>query len=166
MALAAGLLSCEREPEWVRFTSPEGRFAVSMPSKPRPATQIANSPAGRVKVFFFETKVDDGDVVYSVTYTDYPFENVGPQRAEELLKESQGRAVADVSGEVLREKKTSYQGYPARETGIRAATGTEYWMLVVLAGARLYQVFTVSRPGALPVELRTKFFDSFEIAKQ
>jgi hypothetical protein len=162
-ALSGAILGCEDQPQWYPVSPAEGRFSVLMPTKPRLALQTANTEWGPLEVRFFEVETDDGAVVYSVTYTDYPFQDIDAEKADALLLEAQAKTVKELSGKILSESKTAYQTLPARRTSIRAASGVEYAVLVVLAKARLYQVFTASRPGVLPPEIAKKFFDSFQI---
>lgn len=162
-SLCSVLVGCEDQPQWYPVSPAEGRFSVLMPREPRLALQTANTEWGPLQVRFFEVETDDGAVVYSVTYTDYPFQDISEEKAEALLLEAQAKTVKELSGQVLSESKTAYQTLPARRTSIRAASGVHYAVLVVLSKSRLYQVFTASRPGVLPPEIEKKFFDSFRI---
>jgi hypothetical protein len=161
--LAAALPACTHAQPWQNVEPPDGRFSVVMPVRPRGATQKAITAWGPLDVRFYEADTKDGQVVYSVTYTDYPFERIDADKAAALLLDAQSAAVKEVAGVVLGESAVTYQGRPARRTGMRAASGVEYQLLVVLSGGRLYQVSTASRPGQLSNEDREKFFASFVI---
>ncbi len=161
--LSVAVCQCARDEPWRAIDSPEGRFSVSMPVRPRTGDQKANSGWGLLDVRFYEAEVKDGAAVYSVTYTDYPFETVEPEKARALLLDAQRSTLQQVSGQMLSQGATTWQGYPARRTAIRAASGVEYDLLVVLAASRLYQVSTASRPGQLSARDKRAFFDSFRI---
>ncbi|MFW5740501.1 MAG: hypothetical protein ACOC1F_09060 [Myxococcota bacterium] len=166
VCLLLSLGACKDDRRWQTVAPAEAGFAVRMPVEPRMAVQKAHTAWGPVQVRFFEAETDDGAVVYSVTYTDYPFEELEAGQAQTLLREAQQATARDIAGTVSSEEATTHRGHPARRTRLRASSGVEYHVLVVLAGARLYQVFTASRPGKLDASERAKFFDSFELMKK
>lgn len=163
LCVAAGTWSCDRRKPWVDVAPAEGGFSVSMPTEPRHAIQKASTAHGQLEVHFYEADLERGAVVYSVTRTDYPFDTLAPDKARELLLEAQHDMVRELSAEVIDERATTHQGHPARHTSVRASSGVHYDLIVVLAGSRLFQVFTASRPGKLSDEDRKRFFDSFRI---
>lgn len=157
------IAACREQVPWRQVAPEGGRFRVAMPVEPRAASQTSNTAWGPLQARFYEAEVSDGAVVLSVSYTDYPVARFEPDKAAALLREAQSTTVMSVAGVVSAEGSTPFEGWPARQTSLRAASGVEYQLLVVLAGSRLYQVMTASRPGKLSAGARAKFFGSFHL---
>ncbi len=163
LCVLLALFGCEDQREWHDVAPASGRFRVSMPRRPREAVQKTQSAWGPLQVRFFEARIGDGDAVYSVTYTDYPFPEIDPGEARSLLLTAQRRTVEDVDGKLLRDQASTHRGHPSRRATIRSAAGVVYHVWVILAGSRLYQVMTASRPGTIEPADRKRFFGSFAL---
>ena len=123
--------------------SPEGSgFSISLPGTPNFETQTFDTNFGMVvsKVYI----LDKGNMVYQVSYTDYPDEvkNADPQV---VLAGVRDGAVANVHGKLVSETSTTLNGYPGKE--FTTVIGTqEIYTKTYLVNNRLYIVMAAG-PG-------------------
>ena len=162
LAAASFALSVQKPAEWIKYTSPEGRYNVLLPVQPTLSTK-AGSAAG-ANFTQYRVAVIDSAVGYMIGYFDYTNKmNFSMDGARDGMIEA-------VKGTLLAEKPISLGGYPGRELKVLAkdASGTEY-----LTRARLYDInrrvyvvqFIVPKSAeAESADKASKYFDSFEVA--
>lgn len=158
LVLFSVVLVCaaQSEAEWVKFTSPEGKFSLLLPKEPK--REIVSDPTPHSKL----EATGDG-YVFIVEY----FENVTMTDPEKYLDEAQKDIVEALSTPLVRETKISLDSYPGRELEFEmtAQNGTK-----VLASTRIYAVngsfysmsFVRRADLDASAEMKTKYFSSIK----
>jgi len=173
-SLAVGI---QRAGEWIKYSSPEGRYSVSLPAEPKLATQEATTADGQKFAQYLASVVELGDVVFIVGY----FETVpGTIFSADAARDGM---VKQINGTLISETAISLGGYPGRELkvlttpapaqpaeGTKPAEGVEY-----MVRARFYEVekrvyvlqfiLPKSLEGDALNSKATKYFDSFQVVK-
>ena len=151
------------QPYPYRYTSPEGRYTVSLPNQPNLSTQQITAPDGS-PILQYLAMVADGMGMLMIGYFDY-----SPDIVFSLDKGRDGMITA-VKGTLLDEHSMSLGGNPGRQIKVAAKTeeGLEF-----IDRARFYDVkpriyvlqciFPKSMDGAAIAERCDQFFDSFRV---
>lgn len=158
-------LSFQKPGEWIRYTSPEGRYSVLVPSQPTLGTQESATADGE-KFTQYKAVIGEGDVVYMIGY----FEHV-PGTTFSLDKARDGMVDA-LKGSGLSESAISIGGSPGRELKFTASApdGTEFLLRARIydVDKRVYVLQFISPKSVdenATVEKVARFFDSFQITK-
>jgi hypothetical protein len=59
-------LSIQKPDEWIKYTSPEGRYSVSLPAQPNLSTQEATAADGQKFPQYLASVVEPGDVAFMI----------------------------------------------------------------------------------------------------
>lgn len=169
-------LSIQTPQEWIKYTSAEGRYSVSLPAQPTLSTQEATAATGD-KFPQYLAAVEQSDVGYMIGYFDnLPGTVFSPDAARDGM-------VKQVKGTLISETAISLGGYPGRELkvsakpapaqlaeGAKPAEEVEY-----IVRARYYEVdkrvyvlqiiFPKSLDGDAVSAKAAKYFDSFQVVK-
>lgn len=169
----AALVAAQQRDEWIKYSSAEGRYTVSLPAQPRTSTQEAASADNQKLTQYLASVVEPGDIVFLVGYFDsLPGTIFSVDAAREgVLRQSKGTLVSDTT--------ISLAGYPGKEikvlttpaqAGAKAGEAVEY-----LAQVRFYEVdkrvYVVQfiAPKSLQSDglsaKAARFFDSFQVVK-
>jgi len=158
-------MSVQKPGEWIKYTSPEGRYSVMLPAQPTLGTQESATADG-TKVTHYRATVAEVNRLYLIGYfhhapgTTYSFDN------------ARDGMVAVVKGTLISESVISLAGYPGRELKIsgKGREGTE-----LLIRLRLYDVdnrvyilqFIIPEleESSTNAENSVKFFDSFQVTR-
>lgn len=158
-------LSIQKPDEWIKYTSPEGRYSVLLPAQPKVGTQESATADGE-KFTQYKAAVSDGNVVYLIGYFDHI-----PGTTFSLDKARDGM-VGAIKGTLLSESAVSLGGSPGRDLRVSAkgSDGTEF-----LVRARFYDVdkrvyvlqFIIPKveDDSASAEKTARFFDSFQATK-
>ncbi len=159
-------LSIQNTSEWIKYSSAEGRYTVSLPAQPTLSTQEATTADGQKFPQYLAAVTEPGDVAYMTGYFDYvPGTIFSADAARDGM-------VKRVNGILLSEKTISLGGYPGRELRVSAKPdgGTEY-----IIRARFYEtekrvyVLQFIVPKSLESDVTEvkgiKYFDSFQVVK-
>jgi hypothetical protein len=148
----------ERLPEFAHaYRSPDGRFSLHFPSKPREDRQLLETPNGTVELV---TIACDYSVVkaYWASYSEYPSEYMAARPAREVLDEARETVVRNLGDQTIftvladtTRKGRAAQRFRARDGHFHA----EYEL--ILSGNRLYQL-GVLRDGAYPPKVDVEAF--------
>ncbi len=160
---AAPALSVQEPDEWIKYTSPEGRYIVLLPGQPTVSTKAAS--AGGANFTQYKAAVIDSAVGYMIGYFDYT------ETMNFSLDGARDGMIEAVKGTLLAENSISLGGYPGRELRILAKDtgGTEY-----LTHARYYDInrrvyvvqFIIPKSAeAESAAKASKYFDSFQVVK-
>jgi hypothetical protein len=158
--------------EWLSYTSPEGRYSVSLPDKPTLSTQEAASGDGN-KVLQYFASAAEAEIVYQVAYFDL-------MPGQEFSADAFRDGVA--GGErfsLLNEMPVRFAGYDGRQLKVQyvpqSAEAKAAGVNPILLRTRYFSVdrrvyvVQVIYPSTLDGEridtLATKFFDSFQLTK-
>ena len=168
-------LSIQKSDEWIKYSSTEGRYRVSLPAQPTLRTQQATAATGE-KFSQYLASVIEGDVAFMIGYFDSVPGTIfsGDAARDEMVKR--------FNGTLMSENAISLNGYPGRELkvlilapvktgeGAKPAEAVEYILRARLyeADKRVYLVQFIF-PKALESDAlaakATKYFDSFQVVK-
>src|SRR5216683_761344 len=123
-------LSIQNSSEWIKYTSEEGRYTVSLPVQPKITTQEATTAEGQKFPQHLASVIEPGDVAYVTGYFD---EVPGTVFSADAARDGM---MQRVNGTLISEKSISLGAYPGRDLRVlaRAAGGGEY-----IVRARLYE---------------------------
>lgn len=162
--VAMGVVACGEEAGDAQVATLEGEgFRVSIPGKPKRTTETVPTAAGPVIVTAYITEVGGEGFSMSVARL--------PQTVEGDLDGAIQGAATNVEGTAKDTKKTTYQGFPARDTRIvdardeKGNKGTVF-ARVILAEGTLFQLQLVQQgddvktpPSAYPAFLASLKID-------
>lgn len=147
----------------IRYTSPEGRYTMNMPSQPELSSQEISAPDGTPMMQYMAT-AGDGTLVLMIAYFDYP-----PDVVFSLDKARDGM-VRSINGVLVDEHSMSLGGAPGRQIKINARSeqGMEF-----VDRARFYDVrprvyvlqclVQQSLDNAAMADRCEQYFDSFRV---
>lgn len=120
----------QAEAEWVKFTSPEGRFSLLLPHEPK--LEVVSDPTNEKLTHNRFSEFEQG-YAFVIEY----FDNVSITAPEKYLDESRDGIVGAIKGTLIRENKISLDGHPGRELelSLTASSGA-----TVLGRTRIYAV--------------------------
>jgi hypothetical protein len=158
------LAGCQ-QPTWKEFSSAGGAFSVLMPGTPTEQVRTADTASGPINAHMF--LVEQGDVVYTVAYSDYPDTVVQEGTSNLILDGARDGAVAKVQGALLSDTIVSVDGHQGRELIIEAAGGkVTIQTRLVIVRRRFYQVMVITPKEKALSEDVNKFLDSFTFLKK
>ena len=108
-------LSIQKPDEWIAYTSPEGRYSVSLPAKPTLSTQEATSANGEKFPQYLASVVKPDDVAFMIIgyFDTMPGTIFSADAARDGM-------VKGINGTLISETTISLGGYPGRELKISA----------------------------------------------
>jgi hypothetical protein len=148
------------------FSSVPGSFSVRAPARFREEVKALDLGKGaHVNLHSFSGDADD--VVYVVTYVDYPPELVASFDRESMLDRVVKGQVTETHGQLIHSDRIMLGEHHGRTTELEVAVdgialtmrGRDY-----LVGNRLYQMFTMQKRGQPDALLAQSFLDSFEFS--
>ena len=149
---------------WLSYTSPEGRYSVSLPTQPKLESQQASNDEGLKFTQFMATSMSK-KAVHMIGYFDLG-ENV-----DYNLDKGRDGLVSGVKGTLVSESAISLGGYPGRAVRVSAKAGDGEDFVsqarIYLVKNRVYVVqflsLSVNTNEPEVVEAAKKYFDSFSI---
>ena len=163
------LVSCgpalSQEPDWKEFASKEGGFKVLMLGAPRAEEQQVRSPAGPLVNRLFVTQTAKEEVVYLVSYAEYPEDALKQFSPEQILEAARTGTVENLKGKLASDQKiTLAQKHAGREFVVEIPNAAQYKARIYMVDRRLYQVVMVTASKELATSKEAqKFFDSFTL---
>lgn len=179
---AALALSIQKPDEWIKYTSSEGRYSVSLPAQPKLNMQEATTADGQ-KVPIYRASVDEPGVTFMIGY----FDSVsGTTFSADAARDAM---VKRINGTLISESAISLGGYPGRElkvltklVPVQAAEGAKpaeeakpAEAIECIVRARFYEadkrvyvlqfIFPKSLDSDALAAKATKYFDSFQVVK-
>lgn len=162
---ASLVLGVQNPGAWIKYTSTEGRYIVSLPAQPTLSTQEANTATGEKFPQYLAAATEPGDVVFMVGYFDYvPGTIFSADRARDGMVER-------VKGTLISEHAISLGGYAGRELKVAAKPSEGEYIIL----ARFYEtekrvyvlqyIFPKSLENDAIGTKAAKFFDSFQVLK-
>jgi hypothetical protein len=166
--LGSGVVSAQPTPTtqeaatWQKFTSPEGRFGVLMPSKPEYSKQSMPLEAKlNVDMHMFTAMElqSPNPTAYSVAYADFPFVTTTPDASSALLDAAQAGLIE--KNTVLARSSLQLRGNPGREVKLKDPKGMVSRVRLFLVKERIYMVmvFSNSEKGLVGSD---RFLSSFD----
>lgn len=151
----------QEAPEWERFRSEEGGFAVLMagiPDERKIEEEVAGS---RVVSRYFSC--GRGGVLYAVAYVDLPVGQVQQTGVGELLDQARQALAGRVQGKALEEEEVALEGHPGRRWKFAAGDGSLLQARSFLVDQRLYTLMAgMEEESASQAEVGA-FFASFTL---
>lgn len=146
------------------FTAPDSSFQINFPRPPLADTALVKADVGEVEMYSF--KVDQGNQVLTVAFSDFPTALVELSDPKELLTGGKNTAMNSLELKLIdEEKETSIDGFP----GIYfKGHSDKYYTIykVYMVKNRLYQV-AITKSGAYPNPTEVQAFsDSFTLLKR
>ena len=154
------------QPQWKEFSSSEGSFSVLMPVTPTQKTQSTNSSTVSLDSNLFTASLEEGKVVYSVAYTNFP-EELAQFPPNLLLDTLSGRFTNDKKIKLLSQQDISLGQYPGKEIKFEAPGEIIVKHRTFIAEKRLYQLtaeIPKDRESALSNDT-DRFLNSFRLRK-
>jgi hypothetical protein len=146
---------------WKEVRSQAGGFSVEMPGTPEEGKQALDTAVGKVDMFTFWLEVKD--VVYLVSYNDYPSDTIKNSPSGKLLDDWRDGFAKGVKGKVRGEKYITLKSNPGREVIVDAPDDLVFKVRAYLVKQRLYQVLVVTSKSKESSPDATKFLDSFKL---
>ena len=158
--LFVGCTTTQKPAELKNFTSEDGRFSILLPDTPKFETHNLSSAVGPVVSKSYI--VDDLDMSYGVTYTDYPSDVVERTDPQKMLDGARDGGISNSHGELVTEKNISLNGYPGREMTI-SVRDIAVRSRVYIVKNRLYSVLASGPIAQLYLEPAVSILDSFNL---
>ncbi|MBV6428612.1 MAG: hypothetical protein KIPDCIKN_03147 [Haliscomenobacter sp.] len=151
---------------WSEFLSVEGGFKVLSPAGLRERADTIPTALGNLVYHTFHCK-ESADMVYMVSYCDYP-EYTIHEDSVEMLKEffqaTMEQAAFSVEGEIVYQEDRAVLGYPGKVWRINSPKSKSVIRTrAFVAGSRYYAVQTVMMKGESLNPSSERFLDSFRL---
>lgn len=149
---------------WEKFSSPEGRFTLLMPTKPTASSRDVENEAGKLTLYAYVA--GNSVAFFGGSFADLSRGARDVAHAEEVLDGVRDGVLVGTEGKLIAEKKISVKGHPGREftASVRVnEIDTIYAWRIYLVDRRLYQlaVGTLVKDSNHPDV--AKFLTSFEL---
>lgn len=165
-ATRADAAAVQTEAEWIRFTSPEGRFSVLLPHEPKFESVPATDSSGITNFRYSDIENGYG---FICEYFDVGSTGADPQSFLDITRDG---IIRGAGATKLGEEKISLNSYPGRELqlALKVNEGTEITARtrIYLVDKRLYSLTFLhlkSLDATVAADLGKKFFSSFELKK-
>ncbi|MBN1638198.1 MAG: hypothetical protein JW866_04475 [Ignavibacteriales bacterium] len=149
------------------FVDKAGGFAVEFPDQPERMTQSVPTEVGDIEMVYYQSMNASGEVVFMVSYNDYPAELVEMGDPDNMLEEGKNGALGTIAGaKVISSKKIEYDGNPGIEfyaTGDSQGYAVAVKARMYLVGNRLYQVMILGLEGTADEDEMDDFLDTFRL---
>jgi hypothetical protein len=158
---AALAVAAQSSPEWVKYTSDEGRYSALIPQQPKLSTQEATAPGGE-KFMQYMAQTNDADSIYMVGYFDYAGNMIFS------LDKARDGVLDATKGTLIKEEPISLGGNAGRELKVATKNG-DFDLLIRIRfyeiGRRIYvlqHIFQKASDTPAVTAKTTRFFDSFK----
>lgn len=151
---------------WPTFDSPEGRFSVLLPTKPKVEVKDIDSAVGKLTMYTYASSNNVG--YFMVSFGDYQNEAKDITQRESVLDGVRGGVVKGLEAEIISENKITFDGYPGREFKAKRTVDKSEVIFnwkIVLVGRRLYQLAVVTTTADAASPDIAKFLTSFKLPK-
>jgi hypothetical protein len=153
----------QTETEWIKFTSPEGRFSVLLQHEPKFETVVATDTSGITNYRYSDLETGYGFIC------EY-FDVASTGAVQDFLDVTRDGIVRGAGATKVGEEKISLNSYPGRELqmAFKVNEGTEITARtrIYLVDKRLYSLtflYVKSMDALRASDLGKKFFSSFEL---
>ena len=152
------------------YTSPEGRYRVQFPGKPKITEQTVPTPVGPIITKVASTK-DWSRTERMVMYADFPGGLIHTGNKDRMLDGACQGMATEANLVILSKTPIAMNGHPGREVSFETQEGHRAGKMtgrarIYLVGDRLYQVFIAGPTGRITPETMESFLDSFELLDQ
>jgi len=154
----------QTEKEWVKFTSPEGRFSVLLQHEPK-FESVSATDSGEVTNY----RYSDLESGYGFICEYFDVASTGAD-LQDFLDVTRDGIIRGAGATKVSEEKISLNSYPGRELGLAFTVnnGTEITARnrIYLVGNRVYSLTFLhlkNMDASLAADVGKKFFSSFEL---
>jgi len=175
LLLSSSLAFSVQQPvNWISYSSPEGRYNISLPQQPKVSTQESTTADGEKFPQYLTTVTEASGLIFMIGYFDVVS---GTVFSADVARDAM---VKSASGRLVGENAISLGGYPGRDLNIALklsttpAAGESASQIDYVDRARIYEagkriyilqaIFPKSVESDVNVRV-TKFFDSFQVVK-
>jgi hypothetical protein len=164
LLLSSLVLGFQEAEAWPTFNSPEGRFSVVMPTKPRVEVKDVDSAVGKLTLYSYSSST--AAVFLLVSFGDYPKEPADAAHKEDVLDGVRDGVLKGLGAELLSEERITIGINPGRAFVAKKTDKDSelvfHWR-VFLVGRRLYQLGVVMQKQNAETPDTTKFLKSFQL---
>lgn len=153
----------QAETEWVKFTSPEGRLSLLLPTQPK--LEVVTDPTNEKLTHNRFSEFGDG-YAFVIEY----FDNIPITDPDKYLDSARDGIMSAIHGSLIRENKISLDGRPGRELelSLTASNGTivSGRTRIYAVGSSFYSMSYVWRKDidqTLAAKIAEKYFSSIKI---
>jgi len=153
----------QAEAEWIKFTSPEGRFSLLLPHEPK--LEVVSDPTNEKLKHNRFSEYETG-YAFVIEY----FDNIAIADAEKYLDVARDGIVGAVNGTLQRETKVSLEGHPGRELELSLNTSSGATVLgrtrIYAVGSSFYSISYLWRKdmdSTLASKIGEKYFSSMKL---
>lgn len=166
--LCCGLgLAFQQTAQWSKLDSVEGRFSVSMPSPPEPATRDVDTAVGKLALYSFGSSNNVTHVM--ISYADYPTQPSNAVQYEKVLDGVRDGVIKGLEADLISETQIILRSHPGRELRAKKMFGDVeivFTWKIYLVGRRLYQMGAATTKADAEVPDVQTFFNSFQLIEQ
>jgi hypothetical protein len=159
---------------WIAYSSPEGRYQVSLPQQPKVSRQESTTADGEKFPQYLTTVTEADGLIFMIGYFDVV---PGTAFSADVARDAM---VKTASGRLLGENAITLGGFPGRDLNIAlkistsSTAGESASQIDYLDRARIYEagkriyILQAIFPKSLESDVNsriTRFFDSFQVVK-
>ena len=157
---AAFAYGTQANTDWIKFTSPEGRFSLLLPQAPK--LEVVTDPTKHNRF----SDLSQNSYGFIVEY----FDNVTIADPEKYLDQFRDALVSSIHGTLVRERKTTLEGYRGRELELSIITDSGAVVLdqtnIYAVGTSFYSmsyVWNKNVGATLAAKIGEKYFSSIKL---
>lgn len=152
--------------QWQDFSSSEGGFSISMPGQPTERELPVRGGNGPVSSREFALVLEEGKLVYSVNYADFPTisTELNSSQINLLLEGARDAAVRNLkNGQLVSDRPIELNGYIGREIEVANPDGFSAKTRLYWVQPRLYMIVVASTAETGLNREAERFLDSFQL---
>jgi len=153
------------EPDWIRFSSKQGKFSALMPFQPKFSEEKQTTSSGEVVVHSY-TSNPSSNVAYCVAFTQLPDKQ--RERAKEhpeIYFAAATKTALGTNSTLLKERQFASDGHPAHELQFVRPPADLVTMRMYITDDRFYTTICLVRTNAAASTNIFRFLDSFHLRK-
>ncbi len=165
VVFCGGLVACRDKPQPVRsdgapvpYVSQAGAFTASFPIAPTPE-HVSRASSG-IEMHVVSAELDAGQRVHMITWADLP----DGRPPDEVAQAICARLATEKGRTLVSRAPFALAGNPGCDLELDDASGSHFWMRIVVAKRRLYQVITTARVAQTATSAAKAFAGSFALA--
>jgi hypothetical protein len=145
---------------WQKFQSPEGRFSVLLPGRPKEEVTTITTAVGPVAYHYYSVDLQNG--FYGVGYSDFPVDPVAVSGLDSVLNGARNGALANMQAKLVSEQNIEIQGQRGRELIMLAYDGkVTLKVRMFVVNSRLFMVMAGTSTRMFISDDLERFFGSF-----
>lgn len=171
VVLSSLSLAVADDPQWQRYTPPDARFEVTMPSKPNVTVKYVETSKDVLPVYTASVNSGArGDFPFNepsedflVSWTDYSKATKHPQPTSKTFNAMRDAIADSKNAKVICDHAVNLRGHTGRSVTLRMEDGQIADIVFYVTPSRVYQVMAQTRVGDQYDADRARFLQSFKI---